>query len=199
MTAKSEPSVRSSDLEAAGRAASRLVAAREASPKKAGVVVPAPVRWARLPERPRHAGWPASVEPPVAPEPDIDLAAIEAAGDRGWNAWLAWACAAAPADAAFVVDHHGLEVASYGDVPDEDREVAATRLVMALEQASLLESPERDEAATPTVSIDWRGRTWTASREAGVVLCLVSLDPIPRARLARVASAIGRAAAGLAG
>lgn len=218
MPTKIVRSARWSDLESAGRASARLVEARDATRSAPGVVVPPPVRWASLAARVEQLGARApATEAPLTPPPEIDLAALDAAGDRGWNAWLSWACEVAPADAAFVVDRHGLPVASYGELADDDREASATRLVMALDQAARLSSEDHgadergaderrtdehgaDERATSgaSVSIDWRGRAWSATRCADVVLCLVSVDAIPRARMAHVAEAITRAAAGLA-
>lgn len=199
MPSKNVHSARSSDLESASRASARLVAAREQSrtaPAR-GVAVPPPAQWASLAARiesrgPRAPGDP----PPPLPPPEIDLADIDAAGDRGWNAWLAWACEAAPAEAAFVVDRHGLAIASRGELPDEDREAVSTRLVVALEQAARLD-PDEDGGERPSLSIDWRGRTWSATWCADVVLCVVSVEAVPRARLAHVAAAIARAAEGL--
>ncbi|UJR85384.1 hypothetical protein [Sandaracinus amylolyticus] len=159
----------SDDLEAAGRASARLVSARD----RASAERTSEAAWAKL-ARPRRE----------VPEPEIDLGA----GDRGWNAWLAWACEVAPAEAAFVVDRHGLPVASFGEASD----VVATRLVMALEQAAQL-----DEGEGVTVCIDLRERAWTARRAGEIVVCLVSREPFERSALSRVLDPIARAVARL--
>src|SRR5690606_21698663 len=112
MRPKSDPSVPSSDLESARAAAERLVASRSAREAAAASAAPA---WAKLkpPSREDETAAPA-LEPA---EPTFDLAAIESAGERAWNAYLDWALASGPADGGFFADDHGLVITARGELP----------------------------------------------------------------------------------
>lgn len=187
--ALSEPS---SDLERARASAARLVASRGA---QAASPTGEPPAWARLGARPwdrEIAAAPALVE--VA-EPSFDLAAIESAGERAWNAYLEWAIASAPAEGAFFVDDHGLVIATRGALPSDDLESSATRFVLALDQAARIDPTA---PAASAVVVDVGERWWTGLRVASsIVLVLVGATPIPRARAARIAQALARAVDGL--
>lgn len=189
MHPKSDPSAPSSDLERARAAAARLVASRSARAAAAEI---APPRFAKLRPRERDAGAPPAAD---LAEPEWDLSAIESAGERAWNAYLDWAIASGPADGAFFADDHGLVIAARGTLPTDDLESAATRFVLALDQAAMVDPAS---AGTPTVVVDAKERWWTGLYVArSIVLVLVGRSPVPRSRASRIAEALARAVEGL--
>lgn len=121
----------SSDLEAARRISERLAGASHpaASPPPS----PAYVRFA-APALAAPAA-PAATDSFPSP-PDLDLRSLESFGDEHWNEFLEWIARASHADAAFVMDVHGLSIASTGALGAEEIDMMGTRLMIAFEQAA---------------------------------------------------------------
>lgn len=118
----------SSDLEAARRISERLAGASH--PSASPPPSPAYVRFAA----PAFAA-PAVTDSFPSP-PDLDLRSLESFGDEHWNEFLEWIARASHADAAFVMDVHGLSIASTGALGAEEIDMMGTRLMIAFEQAA---------------------------------------------------------------
>lgn len=120
----------SSDLEAARRISERLAGASHPS--------------AESPPPPSYVRFAAAAPAPAATEaqgsfprpPDLDLRSLDSFGDEHWNEFLAWIARASHADAAFVMDVHGLSIASTGALGAEEIDMMGTRLMIAFEQAA---------------------------------------------------------------
>lgn len=138
----------SSDLELA-RALSRLLSEPPAygptalpTPPCATVPAPDPSRFVRFQREAGGSPKPASLpvltvpapsRPAAPPEPPV----VEPGGfDAGsLTPFLEWACRAAAADAAFLLDPHGLVVAKIGSLSAEEAEAWGARLEVALDPA----------------------------------------------------------------
>ncbi len=157
----------SSDLELA-RALSRLLSEPPAGARRAGPlpnladVEPAdPSRFLRF----RKTGRPATVPPPEPaqvrapsspPPPQIDARGF---GAGVFTPLLEWGLEAAAAEAAFLMDPHGLVVASIGRLGVGEAEAFGARLMVSLEHARAMAGPDPGEAA---VVVEAGGRTLTA-------------------------------------
>jgi hypothetical protein len=119
----------SSDLEAARLISERLVAPVVAEPTKAA---PGYVRFAA----PAHEEEPGEAPASFPSPPELDLRSLDAFGDEHWNEFLEWIARASRAEAAFVMDVHGLSIASFGALRPEEIDMMGTRLMIAFEQAA---------------------------------------------------------------
>jgi hypothetical protein len=120
----------SSDLEVARRISERLAGAAPPA-----VETPPPPSYVRFGASSRDAAAldaPASFPRP----PDLDLRSLDSFGDEHWNEFLEWIARASHADAAFVMDVHGLSIASTGALGPEEIDMMGTRLMIAFEQAA---------------------------------------------------------------
>ncbi len=63
----------------------------------------------------------------------------EGFGFRSWNELLEWCLRVAHADHAFVMDHHGLTIASHGSLQGDAVESTGTRLMIAFDHADKME------------------------------------------------------------
>lgn len=163
----------SSDLELA-RALSRLLseppsgARAAAAAPSASVPPPDPSRFVRfrgvgaaLPARPpAPAGPPAVPVPAAAPAPPEPPAIAPGGFGAGvYTPLLEWACRAASADAAFLMDPHGLVVATVGALEPEEAEAFGARLMVALDQARAMSGDGGPEA---TVAVEAGEKVLTA-------------------------------------
>jgi hypothetical protein len=117
----------SSDLEAARRISERLAGASPPSAES-----PPPPSYVRFAASSPAAGATSSFPRP----PDLDLRSLDSFGDEHWNEFLEWIARASHADAAFVMDVHGLSIASTGALGAEEIDMMGTRLMIAFEQAA---------------------------------------------------------------
>lgn len=159
----------SSDLELA-RALSRLLSEPPAGARRAtplpplGGVEPAdPSRFLRFREVGRPAAAPPTPEAAPAPEP-ASPAPPPRIDSRGFGAGvftplLEWGLGAAAADAVFLMDPHGLVVASIGPLGAGEAEAFGARLMVSLEHARAMAGPDPGEAA---VVVEAGGRTLSA-------------------------------------
>lgn len=76
-------------------------------------------------------------------------------GRAPWDRFLSWARLLTQAEAAFVLDEHGLVIAVHGTLPMEELERIGARLLAALEQARKMYVAE---PSTPSVNIALGGR-----------------------------------------
>lgn len=159
----------SSDLELA-RALSRLLAEPSAGERTAaasgfGVPPPDPSRFVRF----RQASAPRSGAPAEAPvaaspapaAPPLEPPAIAPGGFGAgvFTPLLEWACRAASADAAFLMDPHGLVVAAVGSLGPEEAEAFGARLMIALDQARAMSAAG---SAETTVAVESGEKVLTA-------------------------------------
>lgn len=119
----------SSDLEAARRISERLAGPVEVAETPAA---PTYVRFAAAARDEDPGEAPASFPSP----PELDLRSLDAFGDEHWNEFLEWIARASRADAAFVMDVHGLSIAAFGALRPEEIDMMGTRLMIAFEQAA---------------------------------------------------------------
>lgn len=123
----------SSDLEIARRISERLASGSSAAaPTPPAPSAPSYVRFAAGARDADPADAPASFPRP----PDLDLRSLDSFGDEHWNEFLDWIARASHADAAFVMDVHGLSIASTGALGPEEIDLMGTRLMIAFEQAA---------------------------------------------------------------
>ena len=120
----------SSDLEAARRASERLVGAPAATAPAAP-----PPSYVRFGAQRRDAD-PGELSTSFPNPPELEAHALDAFGDEHWNSFLEWIARASEADAAFVMDVHGLSIASTGALGPEEIDLMGTRLMIAFEQAA---------------------------------------------------------------
>lgn len=131
---KSNPSGSSSDLAAARDLSHRLAGSSGVAPRRPFAYVS--FRAVSVPVEPAPTVASPAPQPPAAvgkPLPPLPLDIGE--GGRRWAPLLEWARQACGSDAAFLMDPHGLLIASVGDLPIPDVEAVGARMMAALDYA----------------------------------------------------------------
>jgi hypothetical protein len=98
------------------------------------------------------------VPAPAAP-PEPPAIAPGGFGAGVFTPLLEWACRAASADAAFLMDPHGLVVAAVGSLTPDEAEAYGARLMIALDHARAMSAEGGGEAA---VAVEAGDRVVTA-------------------------------------